>query len=216
MPKPKKGSIKKLNRVFHIYCEGAETEPNYINGYLNQHCPATRTIRVEQTSKNTPVQLVNVAIEAKRSKDTPKDDVFWVVYDRESIIKYDVSSHQKAFDRAKAHDINLAITNVCFEVWLLLHFKKVSAEYGSFEDLLRNSPLRECLASIGLNDYEKANVNLYSFIADRVGTARLEAARMNAQTLRSAPNGMDRPYMLNPYTGMHLLLDAVDDFYRAS
>lgn len=214
MPKPRKGLEKKLNNVFHIYCEGAETEPNYINGYLRQHCPATRTIKVEHTLKNTPIQLVNVAIEKKQSKDTPENDIFWVVYDRESITKYDASSHQKAYDRAKANNINLAITNVCFEVWLLLHFKKVSAEYSNCEDLLRNSPLKESLAAIGVNNYNKANVDLYSLLSDRVSAARQEAARMNSQTLSSAPHGIDKPYMLNPYTGMHLLLDAIDEFYR--
>lgn len=216
MPKPRGKSEKKLNPVFRIYCEGAETEPNYINGYLSQHCPSVRLIRVEPTSKNTPVALVDEAVKKKQSKDTPKHDVFWVVYDRESVIKYADSQHQRAYEKARAHGINLAITNVCFEVWFLLHFEDVSAEYASCEDLIKNSPLKKHLATLRMQDYHKADSKLYSLISGNIKDARDRAGRMNEQTVSTAPHGVDRPYLLNPYTDMHKLLDAIDEFYNST
>jgi hypothetical protein len=39
---------------------------------------------------------------------------------------------------------------------------------------------------------------------------------MNQATLVSSYETEDKPYLLNPYTGMHNLLDAIDDFVEKS
>jgi len=98
MPKKRKGNTRTVKPVMHIFCEGDKTEPNYINGYLKSVHQGNRRLKivvVEKTRKNTPVQLVDEALEAKKNKSTPDGDVFWVVYDRESVAKYDNELHKK-------------------------------------------------------------------------------------------------------------------------
>ena len=143
MPKKRKPQQRELKPRLHIFCEGEETEPNYLNGYIERCFPGTTLTLVRRTEKNTPVQLVDVAI--KEKSRNPSDDQFWVVYDRESSIKYPDSLHDEARDKAGANGIGIAFSNVCFEVWLLLHFQEtVEADYAAalvrIEELMDATP----------------------------------------------------------------------------
>jgi hypothetical protein len=214
---PKKRNVKTLllAPVLHIYCEGEKTEPNYLKKYIQRQFGSERgrdVVRVESTNKNTPIQLVEVAIKHKNSRSCPDGDEFWVVYDRESVAKYAHALHATARNSAEANGINIALSNVCFELWILLHFKKNTACYSSYDDLISNSALKKELAKIGIANYEKGSLDLFAMIAGGVGSARDRAVAMNLATQNSAPPGATAPHLLNPYTDMHLLLDAIDDF----
>lgn len=212
MPKPRGTLSKPVQPILRIFCEGEKTEPNYIKGYLRQFYSNRKLYMVHDTRKNTPVELVKEAIKCKKSYVSLQKDSFWVVYDRESVIKYPDARHAEAYDLASANGINLAISNVCFELWLLLHFYPNTAQYQSCDDLLRNSRFKRYLRDIGVNNYEKGCLALYSLISDKIGDARKHALAMNAHTQQSAPSGVDRPYLLNPYTQVHELLDAIDSW----
>ncbi|MCV6639264.1 RloB family protein [Candidatus Albibeggiatoa sp. nov. NOAA] len=213
MPKKRNKVKRNLKPVLHIYCEGEKTEPNYISGYINQKFPTNRrlqVIKVEPTKKNTPKQLVDEAI--KKDKDCPADDIFWVVYDRESEQKYKQPIHKEAYNKAQKHGINIALSNVCFEVWLLLHFQSSVAHYHSDDDLRKNSSLRQEFKKRGLKDYEKGNPNIFHIISSNIDNARQRAKKLNQNTINSADVSWTKPYQLNPYTDMYKLLDAIDEF----
>lgn len=218
MPK-KRGTNKKdtqrLLPVIHIFCEGAKTEPLYINGYVNKEHPNLRRLKlidVKKTNKNTPVQLVKEAKKLKRNSDIPEHDSIWVVYDRESPAKYDNCLHAQAFAQAKANDIKVAISNVCFELWIFLHVcDKFNASYLSYDDLLKNSRLKNGLKKLGIKDYEKADAKIFEAISEKISTARTRAKAMNQATLDSSEFDIDKPYLLNPFTTVGDLLDAIDD-----
>ncbi|MBQ0713039.1 MAG: RloB domain-containing protein [Porticoccus sp.] len=215
MPRPRRNASKKLRPVLHIFCEGEKTEPNYINGYLRKFHASNRllkVIKVEKTDKNTPVQLVEEAIKLKEDKDTPALDFFWVVYDREAESKYSDTLHREALDKAQGKNIKVSLTTICFEVWLLLHFSDTAAPYSSCSDLLKNSSLNDELNKLGIKKYDKASNDIFELISDRIPDARVRAERMNDAIIKSSSHNKDHPYSLNPYTGVHLLLDAIDDF----
>ena len=214
MPKKRKKATRPLKPVMHIFCEGEKTEPNYINGYIDSKHNGNRRlkiIRIEKTTKNTPIQLVEAALNQQKSRSTPDEDVFWVVYDRESKQKYADDLHQKAYDKAVKR-LNVALSNVCFEVWILLHFQDVTAPYSSYEDLYKNSQLCDHLKKIGLNKYEKNIVSLFSYLNDKVADAKSRADKMNVATLKSSGINNPKPYQVNPFTEMHKLLEAIDEF----
>jgi hypothetical protein len=218
MPKPRGNKKKKkLKPVLHIFCEGAKTEPHYFNGYLKEHFSNNRllkVIRVEKTNKNTPIQLVEEATRLKTDRITPAHDVFWVVYDREATNKYSNNLHKQALDKAKGNDINVCITNVCFEVWILLHINEVNAPYSSCNDLLKNSSLKTYLKTHGIRNYDKANENVFELILNEIPNARRRAKKMNSETLKSSYETDTNPHLLNPYTQVHELLDAIDEFAK--
>ena len=204
MPKSRKGRQQKAFKPrLHIFCEGAKTEPNYLNGYIERCFPGTKLTIVEPTNKNTPVQLVEEAVKAKRYKETPKEDAFWVVFDRESAIKYPDALHAEAYAKAKANGIRIAFSNICFEVWLLLHFQATVSAYDSCDDLRKRSSLEKHIPN-----YDKGKRRRYT--ADEVSNARKNAVKLNEQTIAGADASWTKPYQWNPYTDVYELLDAMD------
>jgi hypothetical protein len=213
MPKIKNVKSKNLSPVLHIYCEGEKTEPIYLKKYIEQKHPGNRklkVIKIEDTNKNTPTQLVKEAVNNKNN--CPKNDSFWVVYDREAVNKYPDSLHQQAVTEANSNGIKIALSNVCFEIWLLLHFENGGKPYSNYDDLLKTSSLKKHLKNLGVSKYDKANHNIFDLLSDRIDDARNRAVAMNKATQKSAPNNCTEPHLLNPYCDVHKLLDAIDQF----
>lgn len=204
MPKPRKGKQQKvLKPRLHIFCEGTKTEPNYLNGYIERCFPGTVLTLVRRTKKNTPVELVKEAIAEKTHRDTPEEDQFWVVYDRESPNKYSPALHEEAFAKAKANGINIAFSNVCFEVWLLLHFQATVPACDSCDDLCKRSPLKKYIPN-----YDKGAKRNYT--ETEISNARKNAVKLNKQTIAGANASWTKPYQWNPYTDVYKLLNAMD------
>lgn len=214
MPKPRKRSVERPHRTLRIYCEGAKTEPQYLKAYIATLDTQNRksVIEVEDTRKNTPVQLVEEAIRAKSSRESLPGDEFWVVYDRESPAKYPDSKHAEAMTKARAAGVRVAITNVCFEYWLLLHFAETSKPYECYEDLRKNSALNDGIKNALGCDYEKASRRIFSALEKFFPVARQRATNLNERARETAPPGKSEPYHMNPYIGFVDLLDAIDNF----
>ncbi len=205
MPRKIKRQNRLPNPVLHIFCEGEKTEPHYLQHYKDLFCKGKTSIKIEKTEKTTPVQLVQEAIDMKKSVPRGVKDEFWVVYDRESPAKYSEALHQKARDKANAHGINIAISNVCFEVWLLLHKRPGCPACNSCDELTRRQEFKTFFPG-----YSKgAACNL---TREEIQSARENAVRMNKATIASADNGADAPSKLNPYTAVPHLLYAIDSF----
>ena len=220
MPRRREKKSRFVRPVFHMFCEGEKTEPNYLNDYVSRQwkaingngctgSPANGQVKVrdvlcvEDLEENTPIALVNAAISKKRR--CPEGDIFWVVYDREAVNKYKEADHARARSLAAAKDVHIALSNVCFEVWLLLHKQKTCAAYDSYDDLAHRSKLKK-----HFNGYNKADK--LDLKDDEISSARLNAVRMNDSTRKGANSGDNAPSRLNPYTDMPYLLDAIDDF----
>ena len=203
MPKKRNRAKRELKPQLHIFCEGKETEPFYFRRYLEIYYPGIRLVSIPNIEENTPVQLVKKAIREK--KKAPKGDLFWTVYDRESEIKYSKKLHDQARKMAKKHDINIALSNVCFEVWILLHFTKDIAPYDNFDDLKRRSRLKEFIPKYGKSIK-------YPFSKKEMNAARIRASLINKATQAGADSFWNQPHQWNPYTDVHKLLDAMDHF----
>ena len=214
MPKKRNQPKHKPRKTLSIFCEGACTEPNYLNDYIKAlDNPARKSvIVVEKTRKNTAVQLVEEAISFKKSSNSLPEDEFWVVYDRESVAKYSDDLHAKAREKANKAGINIALSNVCFEYWLLVHLVDTDAPFSCYDDLIKTSALRaEIQAQCG-RDYDKAMGSIFGLLKSRLPDARERAKRLNAKGLQTAEAGRDQPHHINPYVGVVDLLDAIDVF----
>lgn len=208
MPKKKLAVKRSIQPVMHIFCEGEKTEPNYLNGYLEYRHPGKRRadiVRIEKTDKNTPQQLVDEAVKLKQQ--SPLMDTFWVVYDRESKNKYPARIHMAARKKADDNGISIAFSNVCFEVWILLHFEKHFGSFQSYKDLWKRSRLR-----VYLPNYDKGCRNLYNVLNDKVEDAIANAKQMNKQTHENADHSWIHHDQWNPYSDFAKLLSSMDDF----
>jgi len=121
----RKRNTRKPERKVIIVCEGAKTEKNYFNGLK------TRNSGVEivpVSSKYTdPKNIVRFAEERIRKWgiDFDEGDGVWCVFDvdenTDQILK-DTHEH------AETKNIKIALSNPCFELWFLLHYKRVLSQ----------------------------------------------------------------------------------------
>jgi len=214
MPKKRKPSQLKPLKTLRIFCEGERTEPNYLKGYIAtlENRARKSVIEVEKTRKTTAVQLVEEAIRVKKSSGSLPEDEFWVVYDRESVGKYSDELHAKARVKAIKGGVNIALCNVCFEYWLLIHLVDTDAPFSSFNDLIGTSTLRAQMKAQCGCDYEKSTRSIFDLLKPHLPHARARAKRLNAKGLEIAAPGRDQPHHINPYVGVVDLLDAIDAF----
>lgn len=220
---PKKRTVRRtLRPVFYIFCEGEKTEPYYLEHYILRHCSGLRSVQINRikwsdvvkipkTNRTDPNSLVNLAIKQKSKSPSPDQDQYWCVYDREAENVVHKSIHIKAFKVAAENEIEVAFSNVCFEIWLLLHKQKGCAPYISCNDLVKRSQLLRYFPG-----YKKGCRR--EFDGDDIANARKQAVIMNAHTcnvtVKELPDKIEpsRLVDLNPYTDFYKLLDAIDMF----
>lgn len=184
-----------------VLCEGEVTEPEYIDAFRREH--ANRLVRVEVYAPGgDPKAIVAQALErrahaeqeAKRARDENlKFDEVWCVVDADE--------HARLADALRAADANgikVALSNPCFELWLLLHF----ADQTGF---LTVTEARRLLRR-HVRDYDK-HVRFADFrdgYLAAVGRAKhLEERHENAGTEGG-----------NPCTGVHRLTERIRRFGR--
>lgn len=156
-----------------------QTEKAYLDGLKRLARPVT----LKPVAKvGSPVQLVRYA-QKLRERDPGGFDEFWCVVD---VDDFDI---EEAVAAAKAARISLAVSNPCFEVWLILHFDKCMAELSSAKEAVAR--LRKCLPS-----YEKGEFD-FAIFADGVHRA---VERAKALEERGA---------VNPSTGVWRLVEVV-------
>lgn len=224
MAKPRKKNKKQVKARVYIFCEGEKTEPSYIKEYIHTFHPACRRLKgaeqpvqIKNTNKNTAEQLVDVASRFKKTLDF-KGDVVWVVYDRESPSKVADEVHQRAWQAAKRNNIEVAISNVCFEYWILLHYAATSITANSCADVTNNRQFKQFLNELGITSYDKGDLSIFRKIITRdyVTRATANAKRVNAQTMSSAFSADgELPYKLNPYTDFYKVLETIDEVANA-
>ncbi len=124
----RKRHTREPKRLFHILCEGANTEPKYfatlrevISGSLISikpypHVGVPLTIAREAKKLSKELGLLKRTKKPKNSFEE-KDEV-WAVFDRDAHPNYN-----QAIDECMALNIGVARSNPCFELWLTLHYE---------------------------------------------------------------------------------------------
>lgn len=129
-PLQRRGPTRNPIPCILVVCEGEVTEREYIDGFKAEY--GITTVRVDVFSPGgNPLGLVERAVElrntsrreARRARDQNLAyDQAWCVMDVDQHPRLD-----EARVLAAKHGIKLAISNPCFELWLLLHFADHSA-----------------------------------------------------------------------------------------
>lgn len=126
-----------------IVCEGKVTEPKYFKAFRHEH--RNQLVEVEVLPDGgVPKTLVEHAVDKKKSAERTarrfadpylKYDEVWCVFD--------VDEHPnlpEAKQQAMDNGLDLAISNPCFELWILLHFQDQRAHEhrGQIQRACRN------------------------------------------------------------------------------
>ena len=108
-----------------VFCEGRNSEPDYINGLKRLPEIAGNTALNLELHPEQGVPLTLVKMAADRLAD-PEVDECWCIFDVEW-----PKNHPNLFNPARqlaeAKGVRLVISNPCFELWLVLHYSGVHA-----------------------------------------------------------------------------------------
>jgi hypothetical protein len=177
-----------------IVCEGEVTEPGYFRGLKHDLRAAPVTIEINDRS-GVPKTLVERAVELKKAAEAraKRERNAYLRYDQVWCV-FDVDAHPnlpEARQQAKAHGIRIALSNPCFELWILLHFQEQRAH------LERGAAAHACRQH--LPRYRKAVP--YDALKDRYAEALKRAVDLAGWQKSRGNAGA------NPSTDVHLLTE---------
>jgi hypothetical protein len=199
-PLKRKVATRRPRKTLVVFCEGERTEPEYLAALKRK--PSVRDVaavdlRVETGyGGSVPRTLVAMAAEARARaiEEDAEIDEFWCVFDVEWPKNH--PGLDEAVQRARQNGINLAVSNPCFELWLILHLQDHTA-------WLDNNQARHLRRQAdGSSDKGLEATRYMPFTA----YAASRAAGLDKRHLR---DGTVFPHD-NPSSGMHLLLAAVE------
>lgn len=199
-PLKRRVGTRRPRKTLLVFCEGERTEPEYLDALKRQSAVrdvAAVDLRVETGHRGSvPRALVSMAA-AARSKALDEEaeiDEFWCVFDVEWPQNHPGLS--EAIEQAGQNNIHLAVSNPCFELWLILHFQ----DQGAWLD---NTAARRVRRSLdGASDKGLDGARYMPLVGD----AARRAAQLDKRHQRdgaSFPND-------NPSSGMHRLLASVE------
>ena len=121
----KKGEPFRDSNLFVISCEGAKREV----GYFKALTQGMRRVRVEilhpgklEDSGSDPRSVLDRAVRYVEQNDISDGDEFWLVIDRD---RWEDKMIREVISHCQDHPgWDIAISNPCFEVWLLFHRTK--------------------------------------------------------------------------------------------
>jgi len=197
-------NIKKLLPTkWIIFCNGEKTEPNYFNKlieYLYKQ-QSTQIANIKYFNES-PSNLISRFESYRQTLNTiPINEKIIFVFDKDNFDDFDNAI--KLANR-KYPGCFVAWSNICFELWLCLHFELYTSTLTS---AVYNSKLTTKLGE----NYErklKNNERLFNLIIENDGS--LEIALKNAKKLMENKNTII-PSKSNPATTVHIAVSAILD-----
>ncbi|MDE0578831.1 MAG: RloB family protein [bacterium] len=187
-------------RTFLVFCEGEKTEPAYLKALKRD--PEVRDIasvdiRIHDESLGSaPLTLVEAAADARAraSQEESEIDEVWCLFDVEWPKNH--PNLKAALALAKTSEVNVAVSNPCFELWLVLHFQNQTAS-------LETKPAKSLLKKHDDTGGPGLDGSVYMPL-------RAEASR-RARSLEKRHRGGGTKFPNdNPSSGMYRFLDAVE------
>ena len=122
---------RRYPHLFLIVCEDGKTEPYYFDVF-KRHIPnETIFLKTVGTGKSSKGVVEQAVIEKKKLSELSNKNVdeVWTVFDKDDadLVPANLERFNEAFKIAKEENISVAFSNEVFELWLLLHFKNVTA-----------------------------------------------------------------------------------------
>jgi len=194
---------RSLSRLIIIATEGTHTEKKYFEDMVTQyyHNPRVHVQVLERlTSASSPEHVLKVLNSFEKEYLLGKDDELWMVIDLDRWHNRELGS---VAAQCKQKDYRLAVSNPCFELWLLLHVKSPD-DYTDVElqELAENKHVsekrtrleRELLDKLG--SYNKSNPDTSKFLPF-VDIAIERARALDPHPEHRWPNGLGtRVYLL--------------------
>lgn len=198
--KTRRTKTRSVGKVLHICFEDRKSARCYIEGYKKDKGYGNQ-IKLEPHRGTDPKRLLSDALRLKKAH--PNDEI-WIVYDAESPQQRNTAVHREVWDRAKAKGIHIALSSICYETWVNLHYGFSTAPFATAK------ALETYIQRTHNSNYSKSDENIFSNLKQNFDQAITNAERLEAHNRDNFPN--EKPYNLPIYTDFHKLIKAVDQF----
>ena len=182
---------EEVRRIVRVHSEGTVTEPSYLRHMTRGNRKVTLTFG---RGGMGPLSLVDRARadirERTRRNATLEFDEIWVVFD--------IDQHpyvNQAREEARNSDVQTAISNPCFELWLLLHIE----EHNRAID---RRAAQSRAKKLGLIDKKSIEPSAWPSLDDNYTTARTRAIKLDQRH-----EGDGSPRFSNPSSNVWRLVD---------
>ncbi len=163
-------------KAFLIVTEGEKTEPNYFIALRNHLQIAATDVQILHPEGTDPLTLMREAIQlrderkrmARKGVAIAYDEV-WVVFDLEKPHDERRKLAVAAMALKEAAGIQFALSDPCFEYWLLLHEEYTTAQFADCDTVVERLKRH-------WNDYAKGLTPTSKFL-EKLPTAVLHAER---------------------------------------
>lgn len=185
-------NVTNREKMFLLAYEGNETEPTYFEALKNDYRFNNEIIEIvslrrdAKDTKSAPKYVFENLEKIKNEYDLGNNDELWMIIDRDrngnNIEKYSTKCKSEP-------NFYFALSNPCFEFWLLLHLKDIS-EFTEVELNLifenrkvgsKKTYLKKLLSNILPDGYNEANLQPERFL-QHIEVAIDRAKAMNIET----------------------------------
>ena len=193
--KKRKKKVYQKKKKNYIDCNRRKnkTEKTYFQEF-NKHLKNCNIV-FSNGNNTDPVKIVNDAINTAESKDIESEngDLLYAVFDTDFNKILQIETARKL---ARKNDIEIILSNPCFEIWLLLHFRYSTRGYHS-----NNEVLNELCNH--WPEYCK-NIDSFQYLQDRCKSAIENARKLKKFCLEM--NGTESIECCNPSTDVYKLV----------
>lgn len=172
------------DRIFLVASEDRYAVEQYFNGLRFRRVHVV-TLPTGEDNKSAPVHVVDRLKAEVFKLDLQKDDQLWFALDTDDRLD---GGHMKSWIRAlreaKQIEAKPAISNPCFEVWLLLH---VAEDLSVLPAEPKAKDAEQALKKILPNGYNKTNIPCDEFSRELAQLATLRAEKIDPNPNESWP-----------------------------
>ena len=186
--KSQKQSLKRVEKKYNvrplllIACEGEQTEPNYLRGYLSdliwEKVISSRSYIIVPHGHTDPVGVLNDLLNYRKDGLIASDfERKWIFIDRDEVRTNESSGHTQesfnaAIDLGVKNNVKVAWSNPCFELWFLLHYVYRCTPVD-------RSEMSDLLTSYMGTEYKKNSFEMYGNLRDLIPCAIGNARKLD-------------------------------------
>lgn len=200
---------RQVKPVVLIVTEGSQTEPRYFDSFRSRQTNIDiQVIKGGAGSGTDYASLVRKAVTyiEKNGLSAKNGDQLWIVADAD--VNYSAPNPIAAKNRqleaakktASKYGIQIALSNPCFELWFLLHFKYSSGYLQDYPTVL--SQLRSFLPN-----YEKT-ANITAALAEHTEQAICNGKKLAGHHIKNGLTDLCS-IEVNPYTDVYRLVESI-------
>lgn len=198
MSTKKNFNARNIKKRILIVCEDLKSSKLYFKAFKQdeeyKRNLSAVIVEVHPSKDNSPMGLVNYALKRKQEAIVERNeyDEIWIVLDKDGH-----KNLKAALTKAKRNSINYALSIICFEIWVLLHYRKKELIFNNCKKLI--TELKKHYP-----DYDKGEC-CFGELRDKINTAIINAEWLEKQNKSEKDRGT-HICDLSAYTNVHHLV----------